>query len=340
MLLGMTACAKNNGNDGDTTPVTEAETVDLSQYETEYPLTLTDHLDREVKIEKEPEKLVSAYYISTSILIALGESDNLVGIEAKAETRNIYKHADPELVELPSVGTAKNFDVEGCAALDPDLVIIPVKLSGVIEQLEALDITVLAVDPGDTEGLAQTVAMISKATDSYYIGSNLLSDYFNGLSKLYERINDVEEKPTVYLASNSSLLATAGAEMYQDTLIENAGCINAAADITDTYWAEVSYEQILTWDPDYIVLASDAEYTVESVLEDENLAECSAVKNGNVIQIPDDYESWDSPVPASFIGSLWLASQIHPSEYTLVECNSAMINFYKEYYGFTPDRFK
>ena len=78
---------------------------------------------------------------------------------------------------------------------------------------------------------------------------------------------------------------------------------------------EVSYEQILTWNPDYIVLASDAEYTVESVLADENLAALDAVKNKKVIKLPDTYESWDSPVPASFIGVLWLAAQIHQGEY-------------------------
>ena len=47
--------------------------------------------------------------------------------------------------------------------------------------------------------------------------------------------------------------------MYQNYMIENAGGLNAAASVEDTYWAEVSYEQVLDWDPDYIILASDAE---------------------------------------------------------------------------------
>ena len=41
----------------------------------------------EVTIEEEPEKLVSGYYITTSMLIALGQQDKLVGIEAKADSR-------------------------------------------------------------------------------------------------------------------------------------------------------------------------------------------------------------------------------------------------------------
>ncbi len=342
MLLSMTACANKNDNTTETAPPseTEAETVDLSKYETEYPITVTDQLDRQVVINEKPEKLVSAYYISTSILIALGLEDSLVGIEAKADTRNIYKHAAPEIIDLPSVGTAKNFDVEGCAALNPDLVIIPVKLSGVIEQLEALGITVIAVNPESIEELIQAVTIISKATDTFYRATNIITDITKAIGNLATRIGDVEEAPTVYLAGNSSFLSTAGAAMYQNSLLEKAGCENVAKDITDTYWAEVSYEQLITWNPDYIVLASDAEYTVESVLEDENLAALDAVKNGKVIKLPSEYESWDSPVPSSFIGALWLATQIHPTEYSLVECNKAFVEFYEEYYDFTAVRFE
>lgn len=344
MLLSLTACAgnKTDGDDTapDTTPQTTPETVDMSKYETTYPLTVKDHLGREVVIDKKPEKLVSAYYISTSVVIALGLEDKLVGIEAKADTRNIYKHAAPEIVDLPSVGTAKNFDVEGCAALSPDLVIIPAKLKDVIPQLEALGITVIAVNPESADQLVETVSMIAKATDTLYRGSNVLTSMFEAYAKLGERIGDVAEAPTVYLASNSSLLSTAGGAMYQNSLIEKAGCVNVAKDLTDTYWAEVSYEQILTWNPDYIVLASDSEYTVESVLGDENLAALEAVKNNRVIKLPDEYESWDSPVPGSFIGALWLAAQIHQGEYTIIECNKAMIAFYEDFYGFSPVRFE
>ena len=83
--------------------------------------------------------------------------------------------------------------------------------------------------------------------------------------------------------------------MYQSTLIENAGGVNAASDITDTYWADTSYEQILSWNPDYIVLAADADYDVDSVLNDSALADCTAVKEGHIAQIPSDIEALDYP---------------------------------------------
>ena len=44
--------------------------------ESGYPVTLTDHAGRTVTIEKAPERLVSGYYISTSLLIALDLDEN------------------------------------------------------------------------------------------------------------------------------------------------------------------------------------------------------------------------------------------------------------------------
>ena len=75
-------------------------------------VTLTDQAGREVTIENEPQKIVSGYYITTSLLIALDKQDSLVGIEAKADKRNIYSLAAPALIDLPNVGSAKDFNLD------------------------------------------------------------------------------------------------------------------------------------------------------------------------------------------------------------------------------------
>ncbi len=312
---------------------TSAAAADLT---VEYPVTITDHLGREVTIEKQPESFVSGYYISTSLMIALGLDDQLVGVEAKADKRNIYKLSAPELTELPSVGTAKEFDLEGCAALKPDLVIVPTKLKDSIPAMEELGLTVIAVNPEDQAKLFETIDMISTAANVAEKGQELEYWISDALERLKKSL-DGAETPSVYLAGNSALLQTAGPEMYQSTLVENAGGVNAASDITDTYWADTSYEQILSWNPDYIVLAADADYDADSVLNDSALADCTAVKEGHVAQIPSDIEALDSPVPASFLGSYYVASVLHPDVVTEDDFKTAEKNFYETFYDFTPE---
>ena len=124
--------------------------------------------------------------------------------------------------------------------------------------------------------------------------------------------------------------------MYQHSMIINAGGKNVAEALQDTYWAEVSYEQILAWDPEYIILAADAKYTVEDVLADVNLKACTAVKENRVYKLPREIECWDSPVPGSVLGNLWLASILHPEAYSVEAYEESAIEFYETFYGFTP----
>ena len=315
----------------------ETSAADSTDATVTYPLTVTDQLGREVTIEKEPESLVSGYYITTSLMIALGLDEKLVGVEAKADTRNIYKLSAPEILDLPSVGTAKEFDLEGCASLKPDLVIVPAKLKDSIPAMEELGLTVLAVKPEKQDLLFDAIDLIDQATNTVSEGEKLKSYITDSLENLEKTLSAAENAPSVYLGGNSALLETAGPAMYQSSLIEHAKGTNAAAEISDSYWAEVSYEQILSWNPDYIVLASDASYTTDSVLGDSALADCTAVKDGHVVKLPDEIEALDSPVPGSFLGSIYLASVLHPDLVSEEDYQKTASDFYETFYGFTPE---
>lgn len=326
MLLSLAACTQPGKPEASTPETTAA----LSHY----PITVTDHAGREVVIEEEPQRLVSGYYISTSLLIALDLDDRLVGIEAKANQRAIYSLAAPELIALPNVGTAKEFDLEGCAALEPDLVILPLKLKSAVETLEGLGIDVLLVNPENQELLTGMIHMIAAATNTEDRASELLDFTAKQEACLADTLAG-SDTPSVYLAGNSSMLSTAGSAMYQSDLIRLAGGVNVAAEIQDTYWVEIDYEQLLAWNPDYIILASDASYTAEDVLTDPNLADCAAVVSGNVYQMPSKAEAWDSPVPSGILGALWLANVLHSEALTDADCAAKIDEYYETFYDFT-----
>lgn len=299
-----------------------------------YPLVITDHANRAVSIEQEPQRLISCYYITSSLLMALEADDKLVGIEDNPDFRPIYSLSNPQLLELPWVGTAKTLDLEACIALEPDLVILPLRLKDSAMILEELGIDVLLVNPESQELLTEMILMVGRAvnrTDKAEKLMQFIADNENYLAAELAEVNP----PSVYLSGNSSFLSTAGSAMYQADMIALAGGCNVAADIPDTYWAGIDYEQLLAWDPDYIILASSAKYTVEDVLNDPNLVACSAVKNGSVYQIPCDAESWDSPVPGSILGAVWLAGILHPDEIPTENCIGLMNEYYETFYGFT-----
>ena len=303
-----------------------------SEKETIYPVTVTDQVGRQVTMEKEPQTIVSGYYISTSLLIALGQEEKLVGIENNPEKRPIYQKCAPRIMDLPQVGTVKELDLEQCALLQPDLIILPFKLKDTAESLEQLGMKVLYIKPESQKLLEEATTLLGIVTNSNEQVENLQSMILDKTKEMQDLVGN-SERPTVYITGNSNFLTTAGCEMYQHSLIEAAGGENVAKELKDFSWAEISYEQLLAWNPEYIILAADAKFDVETVLTDENLAGCQAVKNGNVYQMPNEIESWDSPIPGSMLGSLWLANVLHPDGYDVSRYESAVEEFYREFYG-------
>lgn len=326
IVVSMVGCTTENSVDSSAQAPAEPAVEEKTE------IKITDHLGREIVIREKPERIVSGYYITTSLLIALGLEDKVVGIETGADKRPIYSLAAPQFIDLPNVGSAKNFDLEGCIALEPDLVILPVRLKDVVESLEKLKINVIAVNPENMDLLKESIDMISKVTGTENIGEKLKAYYDFKLSEVKNLIGE-ESKERVYIGGNSDFLSTATKNMYQTFMVEAAGGINVAADIDDTYWATISYEQLLAYNPDVIIGVPFAAYTKEDILKDERFKTVNAVQKGQVYMMPDAFEAWDSPVPSSILGTMWLTSILYEDKYPYEKFKEDAADFYKEFYG-------
>lgn len=320
----LTGCSQNTAEEGAQTQA----------------ITVTDQIGREVTLEKPAEKIVSSYYISTAILIALGLEDNLVGIEMKADTRNLYKAAAPQLLELPAVGSGKGINVEETAALSPDLVIIPKKLQDSVTSFEELGIPVLVVDPETLDNYMACVELLGTVTGTEEKSTALLNYYTEKMDEVSALTADLtdEERPAVYLSAGSDYLSTCTSKMYQNDLIAMAGGRNVSAELTDGYWQAISAEQLLSWNPAYVFAVSYAEYSLDDIKNDSALAGMDAIENDRVYTFPSDLEPWDYPTPSSVLGILWLTNQLHPDLYTEEEYVAEAEAFYQEFFGIEISR--
>lgn len=299
-----------------------------------YPMTIVDQAGREVVIEHEVKSLVSSYYITTTALLALDLKDEIKGIESKPEKRRIYSMCAPELLDVIQVGSPKEFDIEACASIQPDLVVLPLRAKDVVEPLEKLGITVIVVNPESQDDVFEMLELIGKATDREDKAEELVGYIQEKINFMRDALDGVET-PAVYLGGNSSFFSTASKGMYQNDLITLAGGKNVAGEIDDTYWVEVDYEQILGWNPEYIVMASDASYSMNEIQGDENLEYCQAISNNKVFKIPSDIEAWDSPLPSSFLGVAYLSSVLHPEQFSESQYKDMVKEYYEKFYGFS-----
>ena len=333
MVLSFAACGKEPA------PAPQPEpTTDVT-----YPVTVKDMAGREVTIEKQPERIVSGYYISSSACIALGLTDKMVGIEDKSAKRPIYKLAAPALIDLPNVGSAKAFDLEACIATEPDLVILPMKQKDTAQTLQEMGIATLLVLPESHEQLIEMFTLIGTATNTVKQAEKLISYYNTKLSAVTELTRDLadDQKPVVYLGSTGDILRTAPREMYQASLITTAGGKNAGDVLEGSSWTDIDNETFLTMNPDIIVIPTDnfavssPDYTAEDVMNNPTFSDVTAVKNGAVYQMPVGYEAWDSPVPSGILGTLWMLKTLHPELYPAEQFAADVNEFYTVFYGFS-----
>lgn len=333
MVLSFAACGQEPA------PAPQPEpTTDVT-----YPVTVKDMAGREVTLEKQPERIVSGYYISSSACIALGLTDKMVGIEDKSAKRPIYKLAAPALIDLPNVGSAKAFDLEACIATEPDLVILPMKQKDTAQTLQEMGIATLLVLPESHEQLIEMFTLIGTATNTVKQAEKLISYYNTKLSAVTELTRDIpdDEKPVVYLGSTSDILRTAPKEMYQASLITTAGGKNAGDVLEGSSWTDIDNETFLTMNPDIIVIPTDnfavssPDYTAEDVMNNPTFSDVTAVKNSAVYQMPVGYEAWDSPVPSGILGTLWMLKTLHPELYPAEQFAADVNEFYTVFYGFS-----
>lgn len=336
MALSLAGCGSSPASESVSSAASSSVASSAASETESGAILLTDQAGREVKLEKPAETIVSCYYVTTYATMALGISDRVVGLEKKADSRPIYQMAAPELLEKTAVGTLKEFNVEGTAALNPDLVLMPKKLMDHADTLTDLGIAVLVVDPENQEKLNEMLLLIGKAAGVEDKAEALVKYNQDELQNLAGLVGDLE-KPTVYMAGNSDYLTTAPAAMYQNSLIEQAGGVNAAKDVEGDYWTQVSYESLLAMAPEVIVVPGKASYSVQDILNDAQLKDLPAVKNGAVYQMPTGIEEWDSPIPSGVLGSLWLASLLHSDVYSFEQFTKDAQEFYKTFYGFDLD---
>ncbi|MDR1193955.1 MAG: ABC transporter substrate-binding protein, partial [Peptococcaceae bacterium] len=263
-----TGTAPGTGTGADDQAASQGDAQAGSQTEPVLPVEpagviVVDQAGREVAIAGDVERIVSCYYISSSACLALGLADKLVAIESRAADRPIYRLAAPRLLELPNVGSAREFNMEACIEADPDLVILPLRSRDSAETMAGMGIPVLLVSPESHEELVEMITLIGEATGTQAAAARLIGYYNTELAAVAALTAGISDRPSVYMAGNSAFLSTAPRDMYQASVIRSAGGVNASDGLDGNNWVDVSYEQLLAMNPEVIIIPAAASYTRE-----------------------------------------------------------------------------
>ena len=212
-------------------------------------VTVTDMAGREIALDAPATKVVALTASDCEILAALGAEDTLVG-------RGEYCDYPESILEVPAVQSGADTNLEQIIALEPQVVVMA-KMAQTEEQvaaLEAAGIRVVVSDAQDIEGVYTAIRLIGALVGRNDEAEAMVADMQSAFADIAAKSENTGK--TVYFEVSPLQwgLWTAGKGTFMDELATLCGLTNAFADVEG--WAEISEEQVLERDPDYIVTIS------------------------------------------------------------------------------------
>ena len=361
MMMGLGGCAKGSGNAGETqqtavetTAAATADTTAASQEtdkadsaagdkaaQAEGTRIITDSAGREVEIPSEITKIAPSGPLAQIVLYTVSP-DKLAGLAADFSDE-AKQYIDEKYWGLPKFGQfyGKNasLNMEALIAEAPDVIIdIGEAKKTVKEDMDALqeqlNIPVIFVE-ATLPTMADAYEMLGDITGEKEQAGKL-ADYCRAeIGKADQNaaaIADADRKSVYFGLGEDGLHTNAKGSIHAD-VIDRIGAVNAAdvEAVSSGGGSEVSFEQVLLWNPDLIIVDSQKLY--DTLTADPMWQELDAVKNGKIFKIPTAPYSFMSSPPSvnRMIGIEWLGSLVYPEIYTS-DIREEVKNFYQLFY--------
>jgi len=299
-------------------------------------VTVRDQEGRTVVIPQPVERVYSAYGVATYLVYVLGAGDRLVAgnfLGARdPDGAAAMERIDPAFPDRNVTTPQDTTNVEFVASLASDLV-----LSGGSGEwaaaVEAIGIPVLGFAGESPELLRESLRIAGQA-----LGPNAMARaeawityYDQVLAAVESALSGIESRPTVLFTGTNRTRVASGV-MYQSTLIALAGGRSVTAHLTGG-WNDIDIEQVLTWNPDTILVPPYGQTSVAAVVEDPEWQLLDAVRAASVYRVPKVVAPWDTPVPDSVLAVVWLAETLHGAQ-TGLDCAAETRFFYQRFYDY------
>lgn len=302
IILFLAACAPEAQTPA-ATPIPAASPTPAS-------INLTDGLGKNFTFDKPVQKIVSLAPSNTEILFAIGAGEQVVA----RDTFSDYPEAAQQVKDIG--GGWGEIDTEAIVALAPDLILAAeINAAEQVKALEDLGLKVYYLsNPKTLDGLYENLRTVARLTGHDVEAEALIESMKSRVAAVDEKITGASEKPLVFYeldGTDPNAPWTSGPGTFVDLLLTQAGGANLG-NVLESSWAQISLENLVTEDPD-VILLGDAVWggvTAEAVAARAGWNSLSAVKNSRVYPFDDNLVS--RPGPRMVDGLEQLARLLHP----------------------------
>lgn len=307
--------------------------------------SVKDMAGRTVDIPASIEKVFASGPIGTIMLYTLAP-EKMAGINSPfSDTeKRFIKH---EYHDIPVLGTWKGTkfsgSIEALLEIKPDVILnvgdVDEKYIADSDEIQKqLNIPVLMVD-GSIGKTAEAYEFLGTVLGKEERAKTLGAYYKNVISSVTELIKNIPEEDRIrlYYAEGPKGLQTDTQGTINTEIIDLAGAVNVAGK-SDARRIDVSMEQLLAWDPDYIIISTDGDKSHQvynSITGDKDWMNLKAVRSRNVYEVPVAPYDWINRPPSvnRIIGIQWLANLIYPDIYD-IDIEKEAEEFFELFYSY------
>ena len=304
---------------------------------------ITDCAGREVAVPVNPQRIACTCPEAGYALAMYGKGDKIVATTDGMQRDVLLMEMYPRLkgLSIPKKGGAIN--VEELLRIKADLIFVKedtISNEAEMEKLQLAKVPVVVVKFTSMDDQQFAMEMIAKIVGTEEESKEYQQFYQEQISMVQDRTANIpdEERARVYHSTQEATRTDTAGTLAADWT-KAAGVINVSVDqdlkfIDGDHYA--SLEQILLWDPDYI-LANNPD-VVGYIMTNEQWKSLKAVKNQQVLPLPVGISRWghenslETPLAA-----IWTAKTVYPDLFTDVDMTDIIQDFYLTFFDWQLD---
>lgn len=304
--------------------------------------TITDCAGRTVQVPVDPQRIACLCPEAGHALAMYDKGQNIVAAVNGMQRDKLLVEMYPHITEVPVPKANGAINIEELIAVQPDLVFIKaetIKNDAEMEKLAKTGIPVLGIQFTNMREQQEAMRIIAQAVGAEAAWQKYQDFYESTVALVQDRVADLpdDERIRIYHSVNEATRTDQKDSLPADWT-QAAGVVNVSIN-EDSKLEDggyVSLEQILLWDPDYI-LVNDPN-VVGYIMENEQWASLQAVKNGKVLPMPNGISRWghfsslETPLAV-----LWTAKTVYPERFEHIDMKTITRDFYKQSFDWNLD---
>jgi iron complex transport system substrate-binding protein len=307
--------------------------------------SITDLAGRTIEIPSDVHRVASLVGPGFEKIFLLGAMDKVAMLSSFAKQRPWAKKIIPGISDITAVDSANNPNIEELVNQKVDLVFFW-DYEDPMEKMADVGIPVLVTQQGAANTGPQSIDEFKKyIKDEVNVFGDALGPEAKAKADEYnqyfdEKVGKIEkitaaipesERPHVYYVRGPDALTTHGKNMYTQWWVTLAGGNLVSSDIEEGL-AQVSIEQVISWNPDIIVMGRVNSTSL--IMDDPKWKDIIAVKNGKVYTNPEGIMAWDYSSEGVLLLE-YLAKIFYPDKFKDIDMLSEIKDYYSKFYNYS-----